>query len=103
MPTRGSIEKLPAIARELIERTLRENNFSGYVELAERFKRIGKGISKSALHRHAQKLKEFEERARFEAEVMANLGEDAPFRCAWRGPSRRLRRGWGKGCARSPN
>lgn len=83
MPARGSIEKLPIIARDLINRTLRENNFSGYVELAERFKRLGKGVSKSALHRHAQKLKAFEERARFEAEVMANMGEDASFLVRW--------------------
>ncbi len=77
------IDTLPLIARELIERAITEGNYSSYEELAERFKNIGKGISRSSLHRHGQKLKERRERARFEAEVMEHMGDDAAYLVRW--------------------
>lgn len=77
------IETLPRSARELIERALIESNYSGYNEMAEHFKRFGKGISKSSLHRHGQKLKERRERARFEAEVMEHMGDEAAYLVSW--------------------
>lgn len=77
------IETLPRIACELIERAILEENYSNYEELAARFKKIGKGISKSSLHRHGQKLKERRERARFEAEVMEQMGGDAAYLVRW--------------------
>lgn len=79
----SKIDQLPRIAREQIERAIREANFSGYVELAARLKAFGKGISKSSLHRWAQKIKEREERAKFEAEVMAHIGDDAAYLVRW--------------------
>jgi hypothetical protein len=79
----SKIDLLPAIAREMIERAIREANFSGYAELAERFKRLGKGISKSSLHRYAVKLKDRDQRAKFEAEVMAHMGDEPAYLVRW--------------------
>jgi len=83
MSAPSKIKKLPRVARELIDRALREENFSSYRELTERFKGFGKGFSKSSLHRYGQQLQEQTERAKFEAEVMEHLGDDAGFLLRW--------------------
>lgn len=79
----SKIDQLPAVARELIERAVRETNFSSYEELAARFKNMGRGISKSSLHRWAQRMKERDARAKFEAQVMENLGDVAAYLVRW--------------------
>jgi len=79
----SKIERMPRIAREQIERAIREENFSSYTELAERLKGFGRGVSKSSLHRYGQKVKERMQRAKFEAEVMEHLGEDVAFLVRW--------------------
>ena len=44
---------------------------------------MGKGISKSSLHRHGQKLKERRDRAWFEAELMKQMGDDTAYLIHW--------------------
>lgn len=77
------IERLPRAARDLIDAALDQGGFSGYVELAEKFKGFGKGISKSSLHRYGQKRKALLARAKFEAAVMENMSGDAAFLVRW--------------------
>ncbi len=74
---------MPAIAREYIERKLLETNFSHYKELAEHLKSLGKGVSKSGLHRHGAEMQARIARAKFEAEVMEQMSDDAAFLLRW--------------------
>lgn len=80
---RGNIERLPRIARELIDKAIVREGFSNYKKLAEEFKRFGKGISKSSIHRYAVKLERFQQAARVEAEVMASFGDTAQWLIKW--------------------
>ncbi len=77
------IELLPRVAREQVERAIVGANFSDYVGLAKRLAVFGKGMTKSSLHRHGEKLKSRMERARFEAEVMENLGTTESYLLRW--------------------
>lgn len=79
----SKIDQMPRVARELIERELLAANFCGYVEIARKLKGLGKGVSKSGLHRHAQKMQDLQQRAKFEAEVMAQMGDEAAYLLAW--------------------
>lgn len=56
MPSRSSISKLPADVRNWLERALTEGNFSGYADLEDLMREKGFSISKSAIHRHGQKI-----------------------------------------------
>lgn len=56
MPCRSSISKLPADVRNWLERALTEGNFSGYADLEDLVREKGFSISKSAIHRHGQKI-----------------------------------------------
>lgn len=56
MPSRSSISKLPADVRNWLERALTEGNFSGYADLEDLVREKGFSISKSAIHRHGQKI-----------------------------------------------
>lgn len=54
----SSVERLPAIVRNEIDRRLMENGFGSYAELAAELRVRGYNkISKSALHRYGQELK----------------------------------------------
>ena len=79
----SNIDKLPRAAREQVERAIVEANFTDYVGLAARLAGFGKGMTKSSLHRHGQKLKSRMERARFEVEVMENLGDLESYLLRW--------------------
>lgn len=56
MPSRSAISKLPADVRNWLERALTEGNFSGYADLEDLMREKGFSISKSAIHRHGQKI-----------------------------------------------
>lgn len=79
----SNIESLPRVAREQIERALIEANFQGYVALAKKLSVFGKGVTKSSLHRHAVKMKSQAARAKFEADVMVNLGNHESYLLRW--------------------
>lgn len=59
MPSPSSVEKLPFAIKDWLDRTLVENNFSGYKLLEEELRERGFQISKSAIHRYGQ---DFEKR-----------------------------------------
>jgi hypothetical protein len=63
MPRRSTVTALPDAVKAWLDKSLVENNFSGYEALAEELKTRGYAISKSALHRYG---------SGFEA-TMANL------------------------------
>ena len=53
----NSVHRLPAEVRAEIDRRLIENNFSGYIPLAEELRQRGYGkISKSSLHRYGRAM-----------------------------------------------
>lgn len=56
MPKRSSIDGLPEDVRRWLERALSEQNFSGYEALEAMMREKGFAISKSAIHRHGQKI-----------------------------------------------
>ena len=56
MARRSSVSSLPEDVRHWLERALAESNFSGYQALEEVLRDKGYGISKSAIHRHGQKI-----------------------------------------------
>ncbi|WP_250637622.1 phage protein Gp27 family protein [Pandoraea norimbergensis] len=56
MVRRSSIDGLPDDVRRWLERALAESNFSGYQALEEILRTKGYQISKSAIHRHGQKI-----------------------------------------------
>ena len=56
MPSRSSISKLPPDVRTWLEHALAEGNFSGYADLEDLMREKGFAISKSAIHRHGQKI-----------------------------------------------
>ena len=55
---RSSVALLPDTVKNELEKRLRENRFSGYTELAEWLQSKGFDISRSAVHRHGQKLQQ---------------------------------------------
>lgn len=59
MGKKSTVETLPKEVKEWLDRSLVENNFSGYQLLAEEMKSRGYEVSKSAIHRYGQ---DFEER-----------------------------------------
>jgi len=56
MARRSSIAKLPEDVRQWLERALAERNFSGYAQLEGLLRERGFELSKSAIHRHGQKV-----------------------------------------------
>ena len=56
MARRSSVSALPEDVRHWLERALAESNFSGYQALEEMLREKGYAISKSAIHRHGQKI-----------------------------------------------
>ena len=56
MPRRSSIDGLPEDMRRWLERALADANFSGYQALEAMLRERGYAISKSAIHRHGQKI-----------------------------------------------
>lgn len=56
MGRQSSITALPEEVRRFLERALTEQNFSGYEALEEMMRDKGYAISKSAIHRHGQKI-----------------------------------------------
>lgn len=79
----GHIERMPRIARDLIDRAIVREGFCNYEKLATELKRFGKGISKSSIHRYAVKLKRFQQAARMEAEIMASFGDTIQWLVKW--------------------
>ncbi len=80
---RANIESAPRVVRELLDRAIAREGFANYKALAEEFKRFGKGFSRSGIHRYAEKLNAFQERARLEAQIIASLGDDAAWLLQW--------------------
>jgi len=56
MARRSSVSKLPESVRQWLDGLLAERNFSGYAELEEVLRERGFALSRSALHRHGQKI-----------------------------------------------
>jgi len=56
MARRSSVSTLPAQVRQWLDKALAERNFSGYAELEALLRERGYALSKSALHRHGQKV-----------------------------------------------
>lgn len=56
MARRNSVGQLPLAVREWLDQELVEGNFSGYQLLEEALREKGFAISKSAIHRHGQKI-----------------------------------------------
>lgn len=56
MGRQSTITALPKEVRRFLERALTEQNFSGYEALEEMMRDKGYAISKSAIHRHGQKI-----------------------------------------------
>jgi len=56
MGRQSTITALPEEVRRFLERALTEQNFSGYEALEEMMRDKGYAISKSAIHRHGQKI-----------------------------------------------
>jgi hypothetical protein len=56
MGRQSTITALPEDVRRWLERALTEQNFSGYEALEEMMRDKGYAISKSAIHRHGQKI-----------------------------------------------
>jgi len=54
MPSRSKVASLPINVRQWLDRTLRENNFSGYALLTEELRTRGYHVSRSALQRYGQ-------------------------------------------------
>jgi len=54
MGKKSNVETLPKEVKEWLDRSLVENNFSGYQLLAEEMKARGYEVSKSAIHRYGQ-------------------------------------------------
>jgi len=52
----NSVQQLPLIVREWLDKALIEGNFSGYQLLEEALRDKGYAISKSAIHRYGQKI-----------------------------------------------
>jgi len=56
MARRSSIDSLPEDVRQWLDKALAERNFSGYAQLEELLRARGFELSKSAIHRHGQKV-----------------------------------------------
>jgi len=56
MARRSSVSKLPASVRQWLDTALAERNFSGYAELEAVLRERGFALSRSAIHRHGQKV-----------------------------------------------
>ena len=56
MARASSIDKLPKAVKEWLDRSLMDNNFSGYTALEDALRERGCTISKSAIHRYGQKI-----------------------------------------------
>lgn len=83
MSRRSNIERLPPIVKDFLDRALDAPDYQGLEHVAKDFASRGWKISKSALHRYAQRRTEFKQAARFEAEVLSNIGESAAFLVHW--------------------
>ena len=80
---KGIIETKPRILREVIDKAIVREGFSNYEKLAEEFKRLGKGFSKTSIHRYGQKLERWKAAARYEAEMMSSFGETIQWLIKW--------------------
>ena len=56
MPARSKVETLPREVRAWLDKALAENGFAKYELLSAQLKTKGYALSKSALHRHGEKL-----------------------------------------------
>jgi len=56
MARRSSLSKLPKSVRDWLDKALAERNFSGYAELEAVLRERGFALSRSAIHRHGQKV-----------------------------------------------
>jgi len=56
MARRSSLSKLPKSVRDWLDKALVERNFSGYAELEAVLRERGFALSRSAIHRHGQKV-----------------------------------------------
>ncbi len=56
MGARSKVEQLPKAVKEWLDKALVEGNFSGYKALAEHLKAQGFEVSKSAIHRHGERM-----------------------------------------------
>jgi hypothetical protein len=83
MGIRGNIEKQSRTVRELIDKAIEREGFGNFVKLAEEFKRIGPGFSKSSIHRYAKKLWRFQQAAKYEAEMMKSFGPNIQWLITW--------------------
>jgi len=71
------------MVRDLLDKDLKSGGFSGYAELAEKYKRFGKGFTKSSIHRYGEKLRARMLRAQAEAEILATLGDTVGWLVKW--------------------
>jgi nucleotidyltransferase/DNA polymerase involved in DNA repair len=56
MGARSKVDLLPAAVKSELDKRLVEGNFSGYKAIADYFKAQGFDLSKSAIHRHGEKM-----------------------------------------------
>ena len=78
MPARSSVASLPADIREELDRRLVSRGFGGYDELVDWLAERGQKISRSALHRHGQKVERRIEDLRLSTEAALALRSAVP-------------------------
>jgi len=78
MPAPSSISKLPEEARKALDKRLVAQQFSGYVDLSTWLSEQGYEISKSAIHRHGQKVQQRINRIQASTEAAKLIAEAAP-------------------------
>lgn len=83
MPIRSSIKRQSRQVRELLEKAIQREGFGNFEQLAAEFKRFGAGFSKSAIHRYSKELEQFQQAARFEAEMMESFGPNLRWLITW--------------------
>lgn len=83
MSRRSNIELLPEIVRVHLDSALERHGWGNIEAIAADFRSRTWKISKSALHRYAQKRQRFMQAAAFEAQVLKNLDDDAAFLVRW--------------------
>lgn len=78
MPQRSAVTQLPDEIRDALERELIERGFADYEALSQWLEQQGYEISKSALHRHGQKLERKLSAIKASTEAASLIAEAAP-------------------------
>lgn len=78
MPKRPAVEALPEEIRSWLDKTLADDNFSGYEALEAELKQRGYSIGKSSIHRYGQKLEKKLAAIKASTEAARAIAEAAP-------------------------